>query len=42
MEPSPDGGQAELTLTCWPGWASQRLAHADYHGRWVHWLEGER
>jgi hypothetical protein len=41
MEPSADRSQAELLLTSWPGGASQRLAHADYHGRWVHRLEGE-
>ena len=39
MEPSADKSQAELLLTSWPGRISQRLAHADYHGRWVHWLD---
>jgi hypothetical protein len=42
MEPSADGSQAELSLTCWPGGASERLAFADYHGRWVHWLGGQQ
>jgi hypothetical protein len=41
MEPGADGSQAELSLACWPGGTSQRLAFADYHGRWVHWLGGE-
>lgn len=42
MEPSADRSQAELSLTCWPGGTSQQPAHADYHGRWVHWLGAER
>jgi hypothetical protein len=42
MEPSADGGRAELSLTCWPGGGSERLAYADYHGGWVHWLGAER
>jgi hypothetical protein len=40
MEPAPRGGHAELRLTVWPGGREQRLAHADYHGRWVSWRAG--
>ncbi|MEM7024642.1 MAG: DUF2332 domain-containing protein [Pseudomonadota bacterium] len=40
MEPSPEGGHADLTLTTWPGETTELLAHADYHGRWINWLAG--
>lgn len=32
---------AVLSLTCWPGGDSQRLAHADGHARHVEWLGGD-
>lgn len=37
MEPARGKGHAELLLTSWPGGYEQRLADADYHGRWVSW-----
>ncbi|MEM7021576.1 MAG: DUF2332 family protein [Pseudomonadota bacterium] len=41
MEPSSVVGKTELLLTTWPGGITERLAYADYHGRWVEWLGGE-
>lgn len=29
---------ATLSLTVWPGGETRRLAHCDYHGRWIEWL----
>jgi hypothetical protein len=38
MEPTPEGGHAELRLTLWPDGEERLLALADYHGRWLRWL----
>lgn len=35
-----DGGEgAAVTLTLWPGGKTACIARADFHGRWVQWLE---
>lgn len=37
-----DGGTgAALTLRLWPGDARIALGRADFHGRWVHWSDGQ-
>lgn len=33
---------ATLSLTTWPGGETTRLAHCDYHGRWIEWLVSNR
>lgn len=39
MEPrDPTKEWAELSLTLWPGGETRRLAHCDYHGRWIEWI----
>jgi hypothetical protein len=32
---------ATLSVTTWPGGETRRLAHCDYHGRWIEWLGSE-
>ena len=31
------GGDADVSLTLWPGGDDRALGRADVHGRWVHW-----
>ncbi|RWQ31384.1 MAG: DUF2332 family protein [Mesorhizobium sp.] len=39
MEPrDPTNNWAVLSLTLWPGGETRRLAHCDYHGRWIEWI----
>jgi hypothetical protein len=39
MEPrDPTKKWAVLSLTLWPGGETRRLAHCDYHGRWIEWI----
>lgn len=39
MEPEGEAPpHATLSLTSWPGGETRRLAHCDYHGRWIEWL----
>lgn len=39
MEPLGEAPpHATLSLTLWPGGETRRLAHCDYHGRWIEWL----
>ncbi|WP_192356467.1 DUF2332 domain-containing protein [Mesorhizobium mediterraneum] len=39
MEPrDPTKEWAVLSLTLWPGGETRRLAHCDYHGRWIEWI----
>ncbi|CCV04396.1 conserved hypothetical protein [Mesorhizobium metallidurans STM 2683] len=39
MEPrDPTNNWAVLSLTLWPGGETRRLAHCDYHGRWIEWM----
>jgi hypothetical protein len=39
MEPGdPANNWAVLSLTLWPGGETRRLAHCDYHGRWIEWV----
>lgn len=39
MEPrDPKDHFATLSLTSWPGGVTERLAHCDFHGRWIEWL----
>jgi hypothetical protein len=38
MEPLGQAPHATLSLTMWPGGQTRRLAHCDYHGRWIEWL----
>jgi hypothetical protein len=39
MEPrDPTKQWAVLSLTLWPGAETRRLAHCDYHGRWIEWI----
>ncbi|MER8481574.1 DUF2332 family protein [Mesorhizobium sp. M1322] len=39
MEPrDPTKQWAVLSLTLWPGGETRRLAHCDYHGRWIEWI----
>lgn len=38
MEP-PHQEFAALWLTIWPGGETRQLANADFHGRWIEWLE---
>ena len=37
MEPLGEASYATLSLTMWPGGETRRLAHCDYHGRWIEW-----
>lgn len=42
MEPLAAGDpHATLSLTAWPGGETRRLAHCDYHGRWIKWLASD-
>ena len=38
MEPLGQAPHATLSLTMWPGGETRRLAHCNYHGRWIEWL----
>ncbi len=38
MEPSADGGCAELRVTLWPHGRETHLADVCYHGKWIRWL----
>ncbi|MCV3211752.1 DUF2332 family protein [Mesorhizobium sp. YC-39] len=39
MEPrDPTKNWAVLSLTLWPSGETRRLAHCDYHGRWIEWM----
>ncbi|MER8830830.1 DUF2332 family protein [Mesorhizobium sp. M0938] len=39
MEPrDPTNSWAVLSLTLWPNGETRRLAHCDYHGRWIEWI----
>lgn len=39
MEPrDPTNNWAVLSLTLWPDGETRRLAHCDYHGRWIEWV----
>lgn len=38
MEPLGEAPHATLSLTTWPGGQTRRLAHCDFHGRWIEWL----
>lgn len=38
MEPSEDGGCAELRVTLWPDGRETHLADVCYHGKWIRWL----
>lgn len=39
MEPAPDARHAELRLTLWPVGHERLLGAADFHGRWIRWLD---
>lgn len=40
MEPDDtSASHAMLTLTLWPGGQTRKLAHCDYHGRWIEWID---
>jgi hypothetical protein len=39
MEPLGEAPYATLSLTMWPDGETRRLAHCNYHGRWIEWLE---
>ncbi|UUP17413.1 DUF2332 domain-containing protein [Nitratireductor thuwali] len=40
MEPVASGAPyATLRLNLWPGGAARDLAHCNYHGRWIEWIE---
>jgi hypothetical protein len=40
MEPDDSGApHAMLALTLWPGGQTRELAHCDYHGRWIEWID---
>ncbi|WP_282606782.1 DUF2332 domain-containing protein [Pelagibius sp. Alg239-R121] len=41
MEPSEDGGCAELRLTLWPEDSEIHLADVCYHGKWIRWFGRE-
>jgi hypothetical protein len=38
MEPLGQAPHATLSLTMWPGGETRRLAHCNFHGRWIEWL----
>lgn len=38
MEPLGPAPHATLSLTMWPGGRTRRLAHCDFHGRWIEWF----
>ena len=38
MEPLGQAPHATLSLTMWPDGETRRLAHCNYHGRWIEWL----
>ncbi|WP_342642422.1 DUF2332 domain-containing protein [Rhodoligotrophos ferricapiens] len=39
FEADGEGEGGLLALTYWPGGTTVKLARADYHGRWVRWLQ---
>ena len=41
MEPLGQAPHATLSLTMWPGGETRRLAHCNFHGRWIEWLTAD-
>ncbi len=41
MEPLGQAPHATLSPTMWPGGETRRLAHCNFHGRWIEWLAAD-